>query len=258
MKQAAVVCVLLLAGAAPAASPPKPEHVEEIRIERPRPSALSAGILLLPGVSESELVAPFDVFHDTARYASPGMTVFTVSADGKPVRTLEGLQISPDFAFQNAPPIDVLVLPGGGHGPNPDSKDEGVRAWVKREAGSAKYVVTLGDGAFLLADTGLLDGKYAATFPGHAARFEKLFPSVHVQKDFTYVEDGKFLTSPGGLRSYDTAMALVSRLYGRGAALAIAEGLVMTWPDARFRAFRAPAPKPAEPPAPRKPAPAPR
>src|SRR5262245_36635475 len=80
--------------------------------DRPPPTAreLRVGLLIVDGVYDTELMAPFDVFHHTRFHAQPGMSVFTVAPALDPVRTFEGLRLLPDFTFQSAPPIDVLVV----------------------------------------------------------------------------------------------------------------------------------------------------
>lgn len=199
----------------------------------PRP--LNVGFLALDHVYNSELMAPYDVFHHTVFHTKPGMKVFTVSLDGKKVTTFEGLRIEADYSISNAPPIDVLVIPSAEHNMSTDLKNEALRSWVRKTAGSAQYVVTLCDGAFILANTGLLDGKKATTFPTDVAAFRKAFPNVNTQEGYSFVRDGKYLTSQGGAKSYDVAMYLVSVLYGDKAAAGVGAGLVLPWPDPKLK-----------------------
>ena len=99
-----------------------------------------------------------------------------------------------------------------------------------RETGSkAKLVMSLCDGAFVLAKAGLLDGLEATTFPGDQDRFAQMFPQVKLKRKVIFVHDGKAVTSVGGARSYDPAMYLVERLYGGTALNRIGEGLVLDW-----------------------------
>lgn len=196
---------------------------------------LNVGFLVLDHVYNSELMAPYDIFHHTIFHTKPGMKVFTVSKDGKQITTFEGLRIQTDYSLATTPSIDVLVIPSAEHNMDSDLKDEPLRQWVDKTARSAKYVITLCDGAFVLANTHLLDGKKATTFPADVKLFRKKFPAVITQENFSFVRDGKFLTSQGGARSYDVALYLVDQLYGTKAAAGVAEGLVLPWPDEKIK-----------------------
>lgn len=192
---------------------------------------IQVGFLVLDHVYNSELIAPYDIFHHTVFHTKPGMNVFTVSLDGKPVSTFEGLRIETHFSIQNAPPIDVLVIPSAEHNMDTDLENTELKQWVKSTAEKSRYVITLCDGAFILANTGLLNGKKATTFPSDVAAFRKLFPKVFTHENYSFVHDGKFLTSQGGAKSYDVAMYLVHLLYGEKVAAGVGRGLVISWPQ---------------------------
>ena len=118
---------------------------------------LNVGFLMLPKVYDSELMAPYDIFHHTQFHTKPAMRVFTISPDGNPVTTFEGLRLQADYALSNAPAIDVLVIPSAEHNMDTDLENGEIRDWIRKTAEAAKFVVTLCDGAFMLANTGLLD-----------------------------------------------------------------------------------------------------
>jgi transcriptional regulator GlxA family with amidase domain len=200
---------------------------------------LNVGFLVLPSVYNSELMAPYDIFHHTVFHTKPGMRVFTVSENQKSIRTFEGLQLGIDYTFENAPSIDVLVIPSAEHNMDADLQNETIKNWVKKTAEKARYVVTLCDGAFLLANTGLLDDKMATTFPSDVAAFKKQFPKVLTLENYSFVHDGKYLTSQGGARSYDVAMYLVDLIYGERVATGVGLGLVISWPQQGLTYHRA-------------------
>lgn len=132
----------------------------------PRDRPLRAAFLVVDGVYGTELAAPFDAFQHTAYHMKPGTQVFTVSPDGQPVPTFEGLRITPNYSFANAPAADILVVPGARGSMDRDLQNRALIDWVRRAAGQARHVIGLGDGAFILAQAGLLDGMPATTFPG--------------------------------------------------------------------------------------------
>jgi transcriptional regulator GlxA family with amidase domain len=199
---------------------------------------LNVGFLALDHVYNSELMAPFDVFHHTKFHNDRGqMHVFIVSIDGKQVTTFEGIKIQPDYSLNSTPKIDVLVIPSAEHNMTTDLKNDALREWVRNTAQAAQYVVTLCDGAFILANTGLLDGKTATTFPTDVAAFRKQFPKIHTLEGYSFVRDGKFLTSQGGARSYDVALYLTDKLYGQANTVEIAKGLVLPWPNPAIKFY---------------------
>ncbi len=200
---------------------------------------LNAGFLVLPSVYNSELMAPYDIFHHTVFHTKPGMRVFTVSENQKSIRTFEGLQLGIEYTFADVPAIDILVIPSAEHNMDADLKNQTVRDWVKKTADKARYVITLCDGAFILANTGLLDEKMATTFPSDVPAFKKQFPKVRTLENYSFVHDGKYLTSQGGARSYDVALYLVDLIYGEKVAAGVGRGLVLPWPQPGLAYHRA-------------------
>jgi putative intracellular protease/amidase len=196
----------------------------------PKDRPLRAGILVLNGVYNTELAAPFDVLHHTQFHTQPGMQVFTVSPDGKPVTTFEGLKITPDHSFANAPQIDVLVVPSTRGSMDADLQNQALLDWVRTTGAEARHVLSLCDGSFVLAKAGLLQGIPVTTFPDDYGRFSQMFPNLDLRINVSFVDAGKVITSQGGARSYEAAMHLVDRLYGRQVAEGIGKGLLVPWP----------------------------
>ncbi len=196
----------------------------------PRDRPLRAGFLVVNGVYNTELMAPYDVFQHTASHAKPGIEVFTVSPDGQPVTTFEGLRIAPHYSFANAPAIDILVVPSARGSMDADLQNQALIDWVRRTAGTARHVVSLCDGAFVLAQAGLLDGVPATTFPEDYQRLVEKFPKVDLRVNVSFVDTGKILTSQGGAQSYEVGLHLVDRLYGPQVAQEIGKGLLIPWP----------------------------
>jgi transcriptional regulator GlxA family with amidase domain len=196
----------------------------------PQDRPLRAGFLVVDGVYNSELMAPYDVFQHTAFHARPGIEVFTVSPDGKPIATFEGIRITPTYSFQNAPAIDLLVVPSARGSMDADLQNRALIDWVRQAGGAARHVISLCDGTFVLAQAGLLDGVPVTTFPDDYERLSKAFPNIDLRINVSFVDAGKILTSEGGARSYDVAMHLVDRLYGPQVATEIGKGLLIPWP----------------------------
>jgi transcriptional regulator GlxA family with amidase domain len=193
------------------------------------PPLRTVGFLVLPGVYNSELMAPYDVLDHVRFRTKDAPKVFTVAPKAGPLRTFEGLTLTPHHTFADAPAIDLLVVPSAEHNMDTDLQDAALLAWVRETGTKAKLVMSLCDGAFVLAKAGLLDGLEATTFPGDQDRFARMFPAVKLQRGVVFVHDGKAVTSVGGGRSYDPAFYVVERLYGAEARAKIGEGLVLDW-----------------------------
>ena len=215
------------AGAAPSA-PALPRVPPPADLPRDRP--LRAAFLVIDGVYGTELVAPYDVLQHTTSHARPGIDTFTLSPDGGTVKTAEGLVIDARYGFADAPAIDILIVPSGEHNMDSDLGNEALVAWLTKTGKSARYVVSLCEGAFLLARAGLLQGRLATTFPGDQDRFAQMFPKLELRRGVSFVHDGPVLTSVGGARSYDAALYLVDHLFGEEVAKSVAKGLVLPWP----------------------------
>lgn len=207
---------------AAAASGPAPHEAGASR-------ELNVGFLILDGVYNTELTAPLDVFQHTIFHTDPGMRTFTVAPTLEPIMTFEGLTITPDHSFADAPPIDVLVVPSAANNMDADLKNEELIGWVRTTGFRAQYILSLCDGAFVLARAGLLDGRRATTFPADIKLFRTMFERVDVADGPSFVQDGPAITSVGGAKSFDAALYLTELLYGKRVADRIAKGLVIDW-----------------------------
>ena len=205
-------------------------HQEAVPVNTPG-KVLNVAFLIVEGVYNSELVAPMDILHHTVFHTGKGMRVFTVAPTKDWITTFEGLKILPDYAYSSdtLPSIDVLVVPSAEHSMDADLEDQALIDFVKTTGGTADFVMSLCDGAFVLAKAGLVDGKESTTFPSDIQRYRETFPQLTVHEGVSFVHDGKLITSVGGARSYDPALYLAELLYGKKAAEGIGRGLVIDW-----------------------------
>lgn len=189
------------------------------------------GFLIMDGVYNTELTAPMDIFQHTIFHSQPGMEVFTIAQSLDPVTSFEGLRIVPDYSFtaEEYPPIDVLVVPSAEHHLDTDLENEEMIDFVRKTGKQAQYIMSLCDGAFVLAKAGLLTGLESTTFPSDIKTYRKLFPDLKVHEEVIFVHDGKAITGAGGAKSFEPALYLSELLYGKKAADGIARGLVIDW-----------------------------
>jgi len=99
--------------------------------------------------------------------------------------------------------------------------------WVRERAKRARRTASVCTGAFLLAASGMLDGRRAVTHWAFCAELARRFPTVRVEPDPIFVRDGTVWTSAGVTAGIDLALALVEEDLGRTVALAVARHLVV-------------------------------
>lgn len=187
-------------------------------------------ILGFPACQLLDVTGPLQVFasaNDQLRQtgqAAPYAPV-VVAATGRLV-TSSGLAIEAETLPAAPMPLDTLVV-AGGWGVYDACKDTSLVRWVGRRAEQARRVASVCSGAFLLATTGLLDGRRAVTHWGRCADFAARFPKVRLEPDPIFIRDGRFWTSAGVTAGIDLALAMVEADLGRDIALSVARQLVV-------------------------------
>jgi transcriptional regulator GlxA family with amidase domain len=189
---------------------------------------LRVAILAFDDCQLLDVTGPLQVFATAtelgAEHAFPGYDVEVVARDGGLVRTTSGL------AFTTSPLVrsraGTLLLPGG-RGVHTAAQDPQLLRWIVREAATAERICSVCTGAFLLAATGLLDGRRAVTHWKFCERLVRSYPQVRVERDPIFIRDGPCWTSAGIAAGIDLALALVEADAGRALALATARHMVV-------------------------------
>ena len=192
----------------------------------------NVAFLIMDGVYNTELTAPYDIFqHTIFRKNIKAMNTFLVANTLAPITTFEGMRLLPDFNYlsNDLPKIDILVVPSAEHHLDTDLEDEQMIDFVRRIDKEALYVTSHCDGAFVLAKAGILDKAVSTTFPSDIDKYKKMFPQLDVRSEVLFVHDGKYITSAGGAKSFEAALYLAEVLYGKEIAKSLAGGLVIDW-----------------------------
>lgn len=196
------------------------------------PNRYNVAFLIMEGVFNTELTAPFDIFqHTIFRKNIKSMNVFTVANTDAPITTFEGMRLLPDFNYlkDELPKIDILVIPSAEHHLDTDLEDEAMINFVKKVDKTAQFMTSHCDGAFVLAKAGLLNNSISTTFPSDIDKMKAMFPDLDIRKNVLFVHDGKYITSAGGAKSFEAALYLAEHLYGKEIAQSLAGGLVIDW-----------------------------
>jgi putative intracellular protease/amidase len=185
------------------------------------PVPKKVAILIFDGVQIIDYSGPYEVFADA------GYDVFTVAATKHPVTTAagDGQKISPKYTFSDAPQADIVVIPGGGY--EAPSNSAAV-AWIKRAHVHDQHTMSVCNGAFTLANTGLLDGLRATTTAGNALRMRQAYPNIKVVNE-RFVDNGKIITTAGLSAGIDGALHVVAIMDGEDAAQSVALGIEYNW-----------------------------
>lgn len=196
------------------------------------PDRYNVAFLIMDGVYNTELTAPYDIFqHTIFREGIKAMNTFTVADTKDPVTSFEGIRLLPDFDYltDSLPHIDILVVPSAEHHLDSDLDNEDLIDWVRTTGEKATYVTSHCDGAFVLAKAGLLDDVASTTFPSDIDAYKKMYPHLEVISEVLFVHDGKYITSAGGAKSFEAALYLTEYMYGDSIARSLAGGLVIDW-----------------------------
>ncbi len=188
---------------------------------------LTVAILAFEGMQALDLVGPHEVF--TGANDALGRAVYDVrviSHHGGPVDSGSGLTVAtaPWTSLRTA--VHTLLVPGGPATRHlgPDSPE--VR-WLAEAGRDAERFATVCTGAFLGACAGLLDGSRVTTHWRFADALQRRYPSLTVDGDPIYIEDGRVWTSAGVTAGIDLALAMVEADHGVELAQAVARDLVM-------------------------------
>ncbi len=105
--------------------------------------------------------------------------------------------------------------------------DDALSSFMLHAASTARRVGSVCSGAFVLAQSGILDDKCATTHWSACERLAKLFPRVKVDGNAIYLKQGNVWTSAGVTTGIDMALAMVEEDVGRDVADRVAARLVL-------------------------------
>jgi transcriptional regulator GlxA family with amidase domain len=187
----------------------------------PAPTPFRVGILAFPGAEELDVLGPFDVFaRARADLDLPVETLLLrVGPTHDPVTFAHGLRIETHAQAEGAPPLDLLIVPGG-----PGTRRGGHLAalgeFLRRRAPTTR-IASVCTGALLLADAGLLEGRPATTHHEFREELRRRAPTADVIEE-RFVLGREVCTSAGVTAGIDLALALVAERFGEEAAGRIA------------------------------------
>jgi transcriptional regulator GlxA family with amidase domain len=193
------------------------------------------GMLLFPTFQALDVFGPLDIIQSITLNGIGKINLSFISNTLSPVSTKPrsptmnttgsdyGYSILPTHTFDNAPPLDVLIVPGGMGTRAPDL--DAHRAFIKRTYPTLKYLITVCTGSALVASTGILDGKNATSNKASWKWVVSQGPNVNWVPRARWTVDGNIWTSSGVAAGIDVTFAYVEELYGKDVADTIMWGM---------------------------------
>jgi len=189
-------------------------------------------IFVFDEIEVLDLGGPFEVFSVANRLAqhdgeAPPFNVVTVAREAGTVLARGGYEFCPSHSFADAPPADVLVVPGGVV--EQECTRTEVISWLRQAYEEAELTASICTGAFLLAEAGVLSGLGVTTHWEDIDDLERRYPDLKVQRDRLWVDEGRVVTSGGISAGIDMSLHLVHRLEGQDLAERVARQMEYDW-----------------------------
>src|SRR3982751_3270147 len=186
----------------------------------PPQGTIPVAFVLSEGATMIDFAGPWEVFQDVhVEGRGAGMDahmpfrLYTVSDSRAPIRTSGGMQVVPDYTFEDAPAAAIVVVGAQG------GRSKAMLDWLRRASTRSQVLMSVCTGAYKLGMAGLLDGKKASTHHDFQDDFQRRFPKVSLERSARYVRSDPVIFTAGGLTSgIDLALHVVELYFGREAA----------------------------------------
>jgi putative intracellular protease/amidase len=193
-----------------------------------KPTAVA--LLSNQGSEVTDVLAPYEVLSESGAF-----NVYAAAPEQEPVTLSGGLDVLPQLSLAEldrrlgGEDPDVIVVPA-----MPDVGSTGhrpVAEWLREHAEGSGTVVSVCNGAEVLADAGLLDGRRATANWANIATWERRYPNTEWVQGLRYVEDGNVLTAAGVTSGVGATLHVIRGYVGDEAATALAQKI--GYPDQR-------------------------
>ncbi len=194
---------------------------------------LTLGIVLYPGFELLDVFGPAEMFinvpADKLKIVMIAENAGAVpSSSGPTPGVFNGPKAVADFGFDDAPPLDIIMVPGG-FGTISELENPKMIAWLKERSPKAQLTTSVCSGSALLAKAGILDNKKATSNKNFFSFATAQSKAVDWIPKARWVEDGNVVTSSGVSAGIDMALAVIARLFGEPMAEGIADGTEYVW-----------------------------
>lgn len=191
------------------------------------------GVVLFPAFEALDVFGPLETLNSLSRFYTINLTIIAETLDPVSTQTRNAAMnpynstfsesIVPTHTFETAPPLDVLLVPGGAGTRAPDINS--TIEFVRTRYPTLKYLITVCTGAGLAARAGVLDGKNATTNKLAWAQTTALGPKVNWISHARWVQDGNIWTTSGVSAGTDGVFGWIEAIYGNDTASTVSRDI---------------------------------
>lgn len=173
----------------------------------------------------SSIVGTYKIFSRANVYwkDTRGKELFKIQLAGisKKIEFYDGLfAVKPHTSISAIKKTNLIIIPSLNHNYEKALKgNQQVIEWIERQHRQGAEVASICTGAFLLASTGLLDGKVCSTNWAVADSFRKKFPNVNLQIDRLITDENGIYTNGGAYSFLNLIIYLIEKYYDRQTAI---------------------------------------
>ncbi len=193
-------------------------------------SPLPVGIIGYDGVNSLDLAGPLETLAAARSGVEPPTKpcyrVTLIGLNGKTFLSQSQVAFQAESTVLNTPEIDTVIIPGG-LGMAVGETRRRISEWLSMNIGRIRRVVSVCNGVYPVAQSGLLDGRRIATHWRIAQDLAVRFPKLKVDATSSFRQDGAFYTCGGGTAAMEMTLALIEEDFGARVALAVARELVV-------------------------------
>jgi transcriptional regulator GlxA family with amidase domain len=181
------------------------------------------------------IFGPMDILNQAGRLwnrvshspQTPFFDVTIASSDGQPIRCTNNILIQPHCSVETIHKTDLVVIASATYIEQILQTGPHLVPWIRRQYNQGAHVASICTGVFLLAETGLLDGKSATLHWGFAEMFHRRYPQVNLRQDKMFIDQGRLYCSAGVNAGMDLSLYLVEKFCGRQTAVQCAKTMIL-------------------------------
>lgn len=181
----------------------------------------SVGILVFDDAELLDFCGPYEVFSATNKVLQGNHYNVFLVGEKPEVRSFNGLVVKTDYDLDTAPPIDLLLVPGG-FGTRKQMHNEDLMTWIKSRAPQTEKLLSVCTGSLMLAQGGLVNDLEITTHWAVFNELEKIHPPALVNRKKRVIDHGHVVVSAGVASGIDMAFSIVAQRFGEDAADKIA------------------------------------
>lgn len=191
-------------------------------------------VLAMYNTMASTVIGPMDVFYQagvmwnyfSGQKITPYFEVKLVTSNGKPFKCLGGVRMVPHGSIHDVQGTDLIVVSSILDIDRTLAVQREAIDWLKDHYRRGSHIATICTGAFVLAETGLLDGKTATTHWGFADQFQKRYPRIELKPERLITDEGDLFCSGGYNAGIDLSLYLVEKYCGHEVALQSSKSVI--------------------------------